>query len=69
MASLPYVFLEINPLKPPLRPMEHAARRQQDLALGIAEHKRAVVERIDDAKQLDLEGGCCRLSAHASQRL
>ena len=51
------VFVQIHPLKPPLRPMEQAARWQQDLALGIAEHQRAVVEGIDDAKQLDLEGG------------
>ena len=40
--------------------MEDAARRQQDLALGIAEHQRAVVEGIDDAEQLDLEGSGCR---------
>ena len=63
------VFVQIRPLKPPLRPMEHAARRQQDLALGIAEHQRAVVERIDDAKQLDLEGSCCRLTAQPCQRV
>ena len=40
--------------------MELAARRQQDLVLGIAEHQRAVVERTDDAEQLDLKSGCCR---------